>query len=78
MSATKTKRISLTINANLWNQFSSLAKQTGQSQRSALEQALLRYLQDAAPAPDLIRPQVMEAFEQFVSRNRDLLQRLAK
>ena len=78
MSPTKTKRISLTINANLWNQFTSLAKQTGQSQRSALEKALLRYLQDVAPAQDLIRPRVMEPFEQSVSRNRDLLQRLAK
>jgi metal-responsive CopG/Arc/MetJ family transcriptional regulator len=78
MSATKTKRISLTINANLWDQFTSLAQQTGQSQRSALEQALLHYLQDVAPAQHLIRPRVMEAFEQSVSRNRDLLQPLAK
>ena len=78
MSATKTKRISLTINADLWDQFTSLAKQTGQSQRSALEQAVLRYLQNVASAQDLIRPREMEAFEQSVSRNRDLLQRLAK
>ena len=42
------------------------------------EQALAFYLHNVVPSQHLVRPQVMDAFEQSVSRNRDLLQRLAK
>ncbi len=36
------------------------------------------YLQNVVPSQHLVRPEVMDAFEQSVARNRDLLQRLAK
>jgi hypothetical protein len=46
--------------------------------RSEPEQALHRHVQDLPPSQRRIRPRVMQAFERTVSRNRDLLQRLAK
>ncbi len=42
------------------------------------KQALGFYLHNVVPSQHLVRPEVMDAFEQSVARNRDLLQRLAK
>ena len=55
-----------------------MAKQNGWSQRYILEKALEHYLQNVVPSQQLIRPNVMDLFEQSVRPNRDLLARLAK
>jgi hypothetical protein len=55
-----------------------VAKRNGQSQRHVLEQALTFYLRNVVPSQRLVRPEVMDAFEQSVAKNRDLLERLAK
>ena len=43
-----------------------------------LEQALKFYLRNVVPSQHLVRPAVMDAFQESVARNRDLLERLAK
>ncbi|HXM21893.1 MAG TPA: hypothetical protein VN948_11585 [Terriglobales bacterium] len=78
MPAAKTKKIAVEIDARLWDELVAIAKQNGQSQRYVLEQALAHYLHNVVPSQHLVRPQVMDAFEQSVARNRDLLERLAK
>jgi hypothetical protein len=76
--ATMTKKIAPEIDAELWNELTAIAKQNGQSQRYVLEQAVAHYLHNVVPSQHLVRPQVMQAFEQSVDRNRELLQRLAR
>jgi hypothetical protein len=78
MPAATTKKIAPEIDAKLWDELISVAKQNGQPQRYVLEQALAHYLHNVVPSQHLVRPQVMDAFEQSVARNRDLLERLAK
>jgi len=78
MPSAKTKRIAPEIDAKLWDELVAVAKQNGQSQRYVLEQALAHYLHNVVPSQHLVRPQVVDAFERSVGRNRDLLERLAK
>jgi len=78
MPASTTKKIAPEIDAKLWKELVGVAKQNGQSQRYVLEQALAHYLHNVVPSQHLVRPQVMDAFEESVDRNRDLLERLAK
>jgi len=80
MSATtsKTKKFTPEIDAKLYDEFVAVAEQNGQTKRHVLEQALEFYLRNVVPSQHLVRPEVMDAFEQSVARNRDLLQRLAK
>lgn len=78
MPATRTKKIAPEIDAKLWDECVAVAKQNGQSQRYVLEQALTYYLRNVVPSQHLVRPNVMQAFERVVERNRDLLDRLAK
>ena len=73
-----TKKIAPEIDATLWEELIAVAKQNGQPQRYVLEQALAHYLHNVVPSQHLVRPQVIDAFEQSVARNRDLLERLAK
>ena len=75
--ATRTKKIAPEIDAELWKELTAVAKQNGQSQRYVLEQAVAHYLHNVVPSQHLVRPQVMQAFEHSVDRNRELLQRLA-
>lgn len=74
----KTKKIAPEVDARLWDEFVSVARQNGQSQRFVLEQALTHYLRNVVPSQHLVRPNVMETFGRVVKRNRDLLDRLAK
>ncbi len=76
MSATK--KFTPEIDVKLYKEFVSVAKRNGQSQRYVLEQALTFYLRNVVPSQRLVRPEVMNAFEQSVAKNRDLLERLAK
>ena len=78
MPATKTKKIAPEIDASLWDELVAVARQNGQAQRYVLEQAITHYLRNVVPSQHLVRPQVMDAFEQSVARNRDLLERLAR
>ncbi|MGA8502104.1 MAG: hypothetical protein WB683_11180 [Candidatus Sulfotelmatobacter sp.] len=73
-----TKKFTPEIDAKLYKEFVATAKRNGQSQRHILEEALRFYLHNVVPAQHLARTQVMQAFEQSVRRNRDLLERLAK
>jgi hypothetical protein len=74
----KTKKIAPEIEATLWEELVAVAKRNRQPQRYVLEQALAHYLHNVVPSQPLVRPQVMEAFEQSGARNCDLLERLAK
>ena len=78
MPATMTKKFTPEIDAQLYDEFVAVAEQNGQTKRYVLEQALRFYLHNVVPAQHLVRPEVMDAFEQSAACNRDLLQRLAK
>ena len=73
-----TKKIAPEVDAKLCDELVAVAKKNGQPQRYVLEQALAHYLHNVVPSQHLVRPQVMDAFEQSVAHNRDLLERLAK
>ncbi len=77
MSST-TKKFTPEIDAKLYKEFVAVAKRNGQSQRHVLEEALKFYLKNVVPSQHLVRREVMDAFEQSVAGNRDLLERLAK
>jgi BMFP domain-containing protein YqiC len=78
MSSKTTKKFTPEIDAKLYEEFVAVAEKNGQSQRHVLEQALQFYLHNVVPSQHLVRREVMDAFEQSVARNRDLLERLAK
>ena len=73
-----TKKFTPEIDAKLYKEFVAVAKRNGQSQRHVLEEALKFYLKNVIPSQHLVRREVMDAFEQSVARNHDLLERLAK
>lgn len=73
-----TKKFTLEIDAQLYEQLVAVAEQNGQTKKHVLEQALKFYLRNVVPSEDLVRPEVMDAFDQSVARNRNLLRRLAK
>jgi hypothetical protein len=73
-----TKKFTPEIDAKLYKEFVAVAKRNGQSQRYILEEALKFYLKNVVQSQHLVRREVMDAFEQSVAANRDLLERLAK
>jgi hypothetical protein len=73
-----TKKFTPEIDAKLYKEFVAVAKRNGQSQRHVLEEALKFYLKNVVPSQHLVRREVMDAFEQSVAANRELLERLAK
>jgi hypothetical protein len=73
-----TKKFTPEIDAALYEEFVAVAQRNGQSQRHVLEEALKFYLKNVVPSQHLVRREVMDAFEQSVASNRDLLERLAK
>ena len=78
MSAPTTKKFTPEIDAKLYDEFVAVAEQNGQTKRHVLEQALKFYLHNVVPSQHPVRSEVMDEFEHFVTRNRDLLDRLAK
>jgi hypothetical protein len=78
MPSRRTKKIAPEVDAKLWDELVAVARKNGQPQRYVLERALDHYLHNVVPSQHLVRPQVMDAFEQSVAHNRDLLKRLAK
>ena len=75
MPATTTKKFTPEIDAQLYDEFVAIAEQNGQTKRHVLEQALRFYLHNVVPSQHLVRPDVMDAFEQSVARNRDQIGR---
>jgi len=73
-----TKKFTPEIDAKLYKEFVAVARRNGQSQRHVLEEALKFYLRNVVPSQHLVRREVMDAFEQSMAGNRDLLERLAK
>lgn len=73
-----TKKFTPEIDAGLYDELVQTAQRNGQTKRYVLEQALRFYLHNVVPSQHLVRREVMDAFEQSVSRNRELLERLAK
>ena len=73
-----TKKFTPEIDAALYNELTETAERNGQTKRYVLEQALRFYLHNVVPSQHLVRREVMDAFEQSVTRNRELLERLAK
>ena len=78
MAAGTTKKFTPEIDAKLYDELVAVAEKNGQTKRHVLEQALGFYLHNVVPSQHLVRPQVMDAFEQSVAGNRELLERLAK
>ncbi len=78
MPTPKTKKFTPEIDAQLYDEFVAVAEKNGQTKRHVLEQALSFYLRNVVPSQHLVRPAVMDAFQESVARNRDLLERLAK
>lgn len=76
--AAKVRKFAPEIDARLYEEMVQVAKQNGQSQRYILEKALEHYLHNVVPSQHLVRRGVMDAFEESVARNRDLLERLAR
>ena len=74
----ETKKFTPEIDAQLYDELVAHAKKSGHTQRYVLEEALQYYLHNVVPSQHLVRPEVMNTFEQSVARNRDLLERLAK
>jgi hypothetical protein len=66
------------IDAELYDEFVTVAERNGQTKRHVLEQALRFYLRNVVPSQHLVRPEVMDAFEQSIAKNGELLERLAK
>lgn len=73
-----TKKFTPEIDAALYKELTETAERNGQTKRYVLEQALRFYLHNVVPSQHLVRREVMDAFEQSVARNRELLERLAK
>jgi len=73
-----TKKFTPEIDATLYDELATTAERNGQTKRHVLEQALRFYLHNVVPSQQLVRREVMDAFEQSVARNRELLERLAK
>jgi DNA-binding TFAR19-related protein (PDSD5 family) len=74
----KTVKFAPEIDGKLYEEMVDAAKENGHTQRYVLEQALRHYLRNVLPSQHLVRPEVMDAFEQSVAHNRKLLERLAK
>jgi hypothetical protein len=73
-----TKKFTPEIDSQLYDELVQTAERNGQTKRYVLEQALRFYLHNVVPSQQLVRREVMNAFEESVARNRELLERLAK
>lgn len=77
MPATKTKKFTPEIDAQLYEEFVTVARQNGQNQRFLLERALEFYLHNVVPSQRLVRSEVMEASRRSNEQYRELYQKLA-
>ena len=73
-----TVKIGPAIDANLYKELVSVAKENGQSQRHLLEKAIEHYIHNVVPSQHLIRPEVMAAYRRSNEKFRELYKKLAK
>ncbi|HEV3481983.1 MAG TPA: hypothetical protein VGR97_06595 [Candidatus Acidoferrales bacterium] len=78
MATKGTVKIGPAIDAKLYEEFVSVAKENGQSQRYILEKAIDHYIHNVVPSQRLVRPEVMAAYRRSNKRFRNLYRRLAK
>lgn len=73
-----TVKIGPAIDAKLYKELVTVARENGQSQRHLLEKAIEHYLHNVIPSQHLVRHEVMEAYRRSNERFRELYQKLAK
>ncbi|HEY4904089.1 MAG TPA: hypothetical protein VIH89_11495 [Candidatus Sulfotelmatobacter sp.] len=73
----RTVKIALEIDAKLFEEIVSFAKENGQSQRVVLERALEHYLHNVVPSQRLVRPEVMAAYRRSNEKYSELYKRLS-
>ncbi|HKV25331.1 MAG TPA: hypothetical protein VJN93_12125 [Candidatus Acidoferrum sp.] len=78
MPSRTTVKIGPAIDAKLYKEFVSVAKQNGQSQRFLLEKAIAHYIHSVVPSQRTVRPEVLEAFRRSNEKFRDLYRKLAE
>jgi hypothetical protein len=66
------------IDARLYEELVSVAKENGQSQRFVRERALEHYLHHVVPSQRLVRPEVRAACRRSNERYRELYKKLAR
>jgi hypothetical protein len=74
----RTVKIAPEIDAKLYQELVSVAKENGQSQRFVLERALEHYLHNVVPSQRMVRPEVMAAYRRSNEKYRELHRRLAQ
>ncbi len=74
----RTIKITLEIDAKLYQELVSVAKENGQSPRFVLERALEHYLHNVVPSQRMVRPEVMAAYRSSNEKYRQLYKRLAQ
>ena len=78
MARKSTVKIGPAIDAKLYKEFVSIAKENGQSQRFLLEKAIEHYIHTVIPSQRVIRPEVMDAYRRSNEKFRSLYRKLAK
>ena len=78
MPKAASKKIGLEIESRLYAHLTKVAKANGQSRRFVLENALKHYLDVVVPSRGTIRPEVMAHARRSVSKNRKLMELLAR
>jgi hypothetical protein len=71
-----TVKIASKIDAKLYEELVSVAKENGLSQRFVLERALEHYLHNVVPSQRMVRPEVMDAYRCSNEKYRELYNRL--
>jgi hypothetical protein len=74
----QTIKIAMEIDAKLYEELVSVAKENGQSHRFVLERALEHYLHNVVPSQRRVRPEVMAAYRHSNEKYRELHKRLAQ
>lgn len=76
--AKTTVKIGPAIDAKLYKELVSVAKENGQSQRHVLEKAIEHYVHNVVPSQHLMRSEVMDAYRRSNEKFRELYKKLAK
>jgi len=78
MATKGTIKIGPAIDAKLYREFVTVAKENGQSQRFLLEKAIEHYIHYVIPSQHVVRPEVMEAYRRSNEKFREAYRKLAK
>ena len=76
--ANRTVKIGPAIDAKLYKELVTVAKENGQSQRFLLESAIEHYLHNVIPSQRTVRPEVMAAHRKSNEKFRTLYEKLAE